>query len=304
MRYLGALVLGLLRCRRPVGLADIVAMVPDPAQAAGWTAGRTIEIRSGMNCREVLRQGNDPGYHAMHRLVLACWCVWRWNLHTNRRIPAFLLLFCPTMISPRVRANALADRGTKEPLRPQMTRDVTHDLKCHLPGRPYTRFEFISRQRQDVRISELKSFTQRYDQDVRRRITGLRPTLYTRMGAALRHASDLLAEQQQRQRLLLLITDGKPNDCDGYEGRYGCEDTRHAVLAARQRGLHPFCITIDQEAWLLPTAHLRRPGLLPAPPSRRIATAPAPALCPHDRPLQVSVSSCCRPGSGAAKRRA
>ena len=41
-------------------------------------------------------------------------------------------------------ANALADRGTKEPLRPQMTRDVTHDLKCHLPGRPYTRFEFIS----------------------------------------------------------------------------------------------------------------------------------------------------------------
>ncbi len=109
-------------------------------------------------------------------------------------------------------------------------------------------YGFCSRQRQDVRISELKSFAQHYDQDVRRRIAGLQPTLYTRMGAALRHASDLLAQQQQRQRLLLLITDGKPNDCDGYEGRYGCEDTRHAVLAARQRGLHPFCITIDQEA--------------------------------------------------------
>ena len=40
-------------------------------------------------------------------------------------MPAFLLLFCPTMISPRVRANALADRGTKEPVRPQVTRDVT-----------------------------------------------------------------------------------------------------------------------------------------------------------------------------------
>ena len=52
----------------------------------------------------------------------------------------------------------------------------------------------------------------------------------------------------ERQRLLLLLTDGKPNDLDHYEGRFGLEDTRHAVQAARQAGLHPFCITIDEQA--------------------------------------------------------
>jgi len=48
-------------------------------------------------------------------------------------------------------------------------------------------------------------------------------------------------------RLLLILTDGKPNDIDHYEGRYGIEDTRAAVIEARQRGLRPFCVTIDRE---------------------------------------------------------
>ena len=47
---------------------------------------------------------------------------------------------------------------------------------------------------------------------------------------------------------LLLLTVGKPNDLDQYEGRYGIEDTRMALLEARREGLHPFCVTIDQEA--------------------------------------------------------
>lgn len=42
--------------------------------------------------------------------------------------------------------------------------------------------------------------------------------------------------------------DGKPNDLDQYEGRYGVEDTRQAVQAARRLGLQPFCVTIDEKA--------------------------------------------------------
>jgi nitric oxide reductase NorD protein len=68
------------------------------------------------------------------------------------------------------------------------------------------------------------------------------------MGAAIRHATTLLNAQPQRQRLLLLLTDGKPNDLDRYEGRYGIEDTRMALHEARQLGLRPFCVTIDSEA--------------------------------------------------------
>ena len=68
------------------------------------------------------------------------------------------------------------------------------------------------------------------------------------MGAALRVATRRLADRPERQRLLLILTDGKPNDLDVYEGRYGLEDTRHAVQAARDAGLVPFCVTIDETA--------------------------------------------------------
>jgi nitric oxide reductase NorD protein len=68
------------------------------------------------------------------------------------------------------------------------------------------------------------------------------------MGAAIRQASSLLVQQKKRQRLLLILTDGKPNDLDQYEGRYGIEDTRVALLEAKKLGLRPFCVTIDTEA--------------------------------------------------------
>ncbi len=44
-----------------------------------------------------------------------------------------------------------------------------------------------------------------------------------------------------------MLTDGKPNDLDKYEGRYGIEDTREAIFEAKREGLYPFCVTIDEE---------------------------------------------------------
>ena len=109
-------------------------------------------------------------------------------------------------------------------------------------------YGFNSRQRTDVRLYALKAFDEPYDGTVRSRIKGIHPAYYTRMGAAIRRAAQILIRQPARERLLLLITDGKPNDTDQYEGRYGIEDTRKALIAARQQGLRPFCVTIDQEA--------------------------------------------------------
>lgn len=71
---------------------------------------------------------------------------------------------------------------------------------------------------------------------------------YTRAGGAIRHASALLARQTARHRLLLVLSDGKPNDVDHYDGRYGIEDTRQAVAEARLQGLVPFCLAVDREA--------------------------------------------------------
>ncbi len=109
-------------------------------------------------------------------------------------------------------------------------------------------YGFSSRRRQHVRFHAIKGFAETYDAAVRGRIAAIRPGYYTRMGAAIRHASDLLETQGAERRLLLILTDGKPNDLDRYEGRYGIEDTREAVREARRRGLFPFCITIDREA--------------------------------------------------------
>lgn len=107
---------------------------------------------------------------------------------------------------------------------------------------------FHSLRRNRVFVTTLKSFDEPAGPAVRRRIAALRPGFYTRLGAAIRHAAMRLAERPTRRRLLLVLTDGKPNDLDHYDGRYGIEDTRHAILEARAQGLVVFGITIDDKA--------------------------------------------------------
>jgi len=99
-----------------------------------------------------------------------------------------------------------------------------------------------------VHFHRLKDFDERNGSAVRGRILALRPGDYTRLGAAIRHAADRLAATTSRQKLLLVLTDGKPHDIDHYDGRYGVEDTRRALHECRQRGIRPFCVAIDREA--------------------------------------------------------
>lgn len=115
-------------------------------------------------------------------------------------------------------------------------------------GDPFEMLGFSSVRRHNVRIHHLKGFDERWNVASRDRVGGIKPGYYTRMGAAIRLATQRLGERPERQRLMLILTDGKPNDLDIYEGRYGLEDTRHAVQAARAAGLIPFCITIDASA--------------------------------------------------------
>jgi nitric oxide reductase NorD protein len=115
-------------------------------------------------------------------------------------------------------------------------------------GDSFALYGFSSLKRSHVRFHHIKGFEEKYGGQVRGRITAIKPGYYTRMGAAIRQASSLLVQQKKRQRLLLILTDGKPNDLDQYEGRYGIEDTRVALLEAKKLGLRPFCVTIDTEA--------------------------------------------------------
>ena len=99
-----------------------------------------------------------------------------------------------------------------------------------------------------VHALTVKDFDETSRTAARGRVAALEPDGYTRVGAAVRHASALLGRERARHRLLLLLSDGKPNDVDEYEGRYGIEDTRQAVAEARLQGLIPFCLTVDRTA--------------------------------------------------------
>lgn len=112
----------------------------------------------------------------------------------------------------------------------------------------FAMYGFSSRRRDHVRFNLIKNFAEPWGDAIHGRISGLKPGYYTRMGAAIRQATEILRDKPSEQRLLLLLTDGKPNDLDIYEGRYGMEDTRQALLEARNAGIQPFCVTIDQQA--------------------------------------------------------
>ncbi len=114
-------------------------------------------------------------------------------------------------------------------------------------GDLYAILTFSGKGRANVRMRTIKAFEETNGQVVRRRIGALEPEGYTRAGAAIRHAAALLERQPAAHRLLLIISDGKPNDIDGYEGLRGVEDTRQAIIEARAQGVYPFCLTIDRQ---------------------------------------------------------
>ena len=138
-------------------------------------------------------------------------------------------------------------------------------------GDRYAMLTFSGTGWHDVHIRTLKGFGELNGDTVRRRIAALGPEGYTRLGAAVRHATALLARETVGHRLLLILSDGKPNDMDGYDGAYAIADSRQAIAEARAAGVYPFCLTIDREAhdYLAtifgPAGHaiLRRPEQMP-----------------------------------------
>ena len=115
-------------------------------------------------------------------------------------------------------------------------------------GDRYAIYGFSGITRKRCELYRVKRFDEAYSPLVKHRITGIKPQDYTRMGVTIRHLSKLLNEVDARTKLLIALSDGKPDDYDGYRGDYGIEDTRQALVEARRDGIHSFCITIDSEA--------------------------------------------------------
>lgn len=121
---------------------------------------------------------------------------------------------------------------------------------------------FSSLKRDRVFITRCKGFDAPMSPEVIRNIGALRPRHCTRLGAAIRHVSAQLAKEDSARKLLIVLTGGKPNDLDHYEGQHGIEDSHMAVREARSAGqtLHGVIIADDQRG-LLHTQN--RAGALP-----------------------------------------
>ena len=115
-------------------------------------------------------------------------------------------------------------------------------------GDRYAIYGFSGNTRSRCELFPIKTFTQAYDLEVRARIAAITPQDFTRMGVTIRHLSHLLDGIDARTKLLITLSDGRPYDYDNYQDDYAIEDTRMALYEARQRGIHPFCITIDEQA--------------------------------------------------------
>jgi len=115
-------------------------------------------------------------------------------------------------------------------------------------GDTYSINGFTSEGRRNVKFYVVKDFDEKYSDEVKQRIGGITFQNNTRLGAAIRHATAKLAKQEARTRLLIVLSDGRPYDHDYVDARYAREDTREALRQAKNRGITPFCITIDRES--------------------------------------------------------
>lgn len=117
-------------------------------------------------------------------------------------------------------------------------------------GDQYAMYGFSGRGRENVDYYVIKAFEEANSEHVKMRICGIEPKQSTRMGTAIRHATAKLSCLEADHRLLILLSDGFPQDLDYGEDRksreYGLNDTMMAFIEAKRLDIKPFCITIDQ----------------------------------------------------------
>jgi nitric oxide reductase NorD protein len=98
-------------------------------------------------------------------------------------------------------------------------------------------YGFYSRGKDAVRFLRVKTFDARFDTAAKRRMQSVQPSGFTRIGAAIRHATHVLQSQAQAKNMVLLVIgDGLPYD-DGYEDRYARADARQAIKEAVLQGI-------------------------------------------------------------------
>ena len=116
-------------------------------------------------------------------------------------------------------------------------------------GDDYAIYGFSGFGRKEVDFFVAKEFDDDLNREAEDRIAAMEPKRSTRMGPAIRHAAVKLAEREARVKVLLILSDGYPQDFDYGSDRasrvYGIRDTMVALRETERQGISTFCITVD-----------------------------------------------------------
>ena len=107
--------------------------------------------------------------------------------------------------------------------------------------------DFHSSTRNFLSFRMLKDFDEPWHSG-KLKIGAAEPSGYTRIGGALRHATHLLKNRCSANKWVILLSDGKPNDYDKYEGRYGIQDIRQALREAQECEINSYALAIEAQA--------------------------------------------------------
>ena len=106
---------------------------------------------------------------------------------------------------------------------------------------------FYSKTRNHSSYIGLKGFNENWDK-AKYKVGSIEPGGYTRIGAALRHSGALLDKRDTKNKWVILISDGKPNDYDRYEGKYGINDVKQALRELNERKINSYALAIEAQA--------------------------------------------------------
>lgn len=228
-----------------------VDMLEGPSSAQRRRIAKVKRQFEALRPRTMLSSGEEEGSELDTEMAVRFRCDVKAGSHGNERLFCRLTgqardLVVATLIDvSRSTESVVGERQVIEVAREAL---LALGLGLEATGDQHAIYAFSSLRRDRVFVSKLKGFSGGMDRQVLRNIAALKPGHYTRLGAAIRHVAAQLGKNGGTRRLLLVITDSKPNDIDYYEGRYGIEDTRRAVTEARMSGHAVFAITIDRSA--------------------------------------------------------
>ncbi|GAB6071285.1 hypothetical protein JCM30760_23820 [Thiomicrorhabdus hydrogeniphila] len=219
------------------GIAHRIKQIVDKLQAVGLQRIRRLEDGDELDlnaCVEAItsiRMGQEPD----PRITMK-------NVIRSREVSVVILLDLSESTNEKV---ADSDRTILE-VTQEAAILVSHAINGI--GDQFAVHGFSSDGRHDLQYVRFKQFDESFDSDVHERLAGMQGGLSTRMGGAMRHAGHYLEQQNSKQKLLLVITDGEPADIDEQDGQYLKQDAKKAVEELQSKGIHSYCLTIDQYA--------------------------------------------------------